>query len=341
MSLPDLPFVECRGSSREMGRQYGEQAREAIRNNVDLWMGTRFKLSPDFVGSVQTVLGRYAPEVAEELEGLAEGSGLPLTSILLMNHVNIFDPRLPPSGCTAMALAESDRGPVLCKNNDIEPDGRVHVVRKCVPAQGLPMIHVANAGWLSGLDALNAAGLASGHCSSPSAFDRSGLRLDIRLWMYQLMRLCRTTEDFLERMDSVPLTGKGFNVVLVDASGRTGVIEAALPLLTRRDCGRGFVYATNHFTSPVLSGGARAAADRDAVSVYRYGYLRWIEQTRPPRTVEDLAGLLRSHEPWGPCRHGGPHVMSTAWSMMALPREGRLLAAAGAPCRNEYRTLSL
>ncbi len=338
--MQDLPFVECYGSPREMGRQYGEAARDAIRINAEMWVGSRFRLSENFLGNVRDVCGRYVPRVFEELEGLAEGADVPLASILLMNHENTFE-QSPPAGCTAMALGRSDRGPVLCKNNDIVPDGRIHVIRKCLPNSGLPIIHVANAGWLSGLDALNAAGLATGHCSVPSPFDRSGRRLDIRLWMYHLAQTCRSAEEFLEVMNSVPLTGKGFNVVVADANGQTCVLEAALPILVRRDCGKEFVYATNHFVTEPLARTAQPTLEDRAVSLYRYGYLRWIEQTQPPKTVEDLAALLRSHEPWAPCRHGGPHVSSTAWSMIALPSERRMMAAAGAPCRNEYRSFGL
>ena len=62
-----LPFVECSGSPREMGRQYGEQAREPIQSNIQMWVGSRFRLSESFLGNVRDVCRRYVPEVLEEL----------------------------------------------------------------------------------------------------------------------------------------------------------------------------------------------------------------------------------------------------------------------------------
>ncbi len=40
-----------------------------------------------------------------------------------------------------------------------------YVIRKCTPEKGIPSIQITFAGWLCGLDALNAAGLATTHGS--------------------------------------------------------------------------------------------------------------------------------------------------------------------------------
>jgi hypothetical protein len=124
--------------------------------------------------------------------------------------------------------------------------------------------------------------------------------------------------------------------VLIDAEGQTCVMEAAVPRIVTRDLGRDFVYATNHFVTEDLMDTSALKDERSSVTIYRYGYLRWIEEARPPRTAGDLAGILRSHEPWAPCSHAGPSVMTTAWSMIAIPAERRLSAAAGPPCSTAY-----
>jgi len=318
-----------------MGLEYGRQAREEIRQNAEFWLGAgRLKPTDAFVDMAHDAMALRMPEVLAELEGLAEGSGVELAALLAMNHVDTF------GGCTSMAIGASPDGPVLGKNNDGEPDERVFVIRTSSPADGLGMIQVTYAGWLSGLDAMNAAGLANGHNSVGSVFEKTGPRVDIRLWAYHLMRRCRSAREFLDAIDDAPLTGKGFNVVLADERGDTCVLEAAVPLVACRDRGGDFVFATNHYVSDALKDADRRAPGQKEISIHRYGYLRWRQRTSPPKTAADVRGILASHEPWAPCRHGGAHEAFTLWSMIALPRARRLLVASGPPCTHEHAVIS-
>ena len=338
MTWSQLALIECEGPPRDMGGQYGEQAREAIRYNETIWAGPeRTKDAQGFLKALREFLRGRGPELLEEMTGIAEGSGVSLDSILMMNQVNTFGETWEQE-CTSMALGDTPDGPVLGKNNDGSKSRRMgYVIRKSTPESGLPMIQVAYAGWLSGLDAMNAAGLVNGHNSVGSAFDKSGRRLDIRLRSYQLMRHCQTTRQFLEGLSSgCPLTGKGFNIVLVDKSGHTAVVEAAVPHIAWRDLDAPFVYATNHYVTPALKDSDRRTPQGKEVSVYRLGYLAWRDRTSPPRNAEDIKGILRSHEPWAPCRHGGAHVSDTEWSLVGLPRDNKLLVAEGNPCDGEY-----
>jgi len=340
MSQVEPDIVRCAGGPREMGRQYGRAARDAIARNVDFWIGEgRLRASGGFAAAARAVLARRLPEVLDELEGLADGSGAPLEALLMMNQVDTF--AAAGDGCTSLAVADGPDGPVLGKNNDGERDGRAFVVRVSVPDDGLAMVQVTYAGWLSGLDAMNAAGLANGHNSVGSVFEKSGRRVDVRLWAYRLMRRCRSTGEFLAGLERAPLTGKGFNIVLADAAGDTCVVEAAVPRVACRGRGERFVFATNHYVSAGLADADRRRPAAKEISRNRYDYLRRIERRRPPAGREDVRDLLRSHEPWAPCRHGGPHVSFTLWSMIALPARRRLLVAPGPPCERAHRALDL
>jgi hypothetical protein len=203
------------------------------------------------------------------------------------------------------------------------------------------MIQVTYAGWLSGLDAMNAAGLVNGHNSVGCRFDRTGVRIDIRLWAYRLMRTCDSTGQFVAQIDAVPLTGKGFSIVLVDAGGDTCALEAAVPLVARRGRGAPFAYATNHYVTDQLKDADRRTPEAKQISICRFGYLRWIEQVGTPRGASDIQAILRSHEPWAPCRHGGPHGSHTLWSIVGLPRARKLLVADGPHCTHPYREFAL
>jgi predicted choloylglycine hydrolase len=320
-----------------MGRQYGEQAKADILNNVEAFrIGEETEEVEAFVGRTRGVLERFVPDILDELVGLAEGSGAPLSALLRLNQVNTFTGPRPSPGCTSMAISGGPDGPILGKNNDGTPDDRRFIVRKTVPDDGHGLIQVTYTGWVSGLDAMNSAGLVNGHNSVGSVFDKTGERLDIRLWAYHLMRHCGSVCELLARIDTVPLTGKGFNVVVNDTAGDACVLEAAVPLVSVRDLGNPFVYAANHYASDRLKDADMRAPGQKPISVYRHGYLRWVEQTDPPEAPEDIERILSSHEPWAPCRHGGAHDSTTLWSMIGMPAQRRLRVASGPPCTYEY-----
>lgn len=341
-----LKVVECSGSPRELGRQYGEGAREMVRHNVEYFTGRRWdtEASPAAARTARGVLGECLPDVLEELEGLAEGAGADLDRVILMNQVDTFGPDWQE--CTPIGLASSDVGPIVAKNNDGADEDRAsgkhegrfryYLVRRILPEHGVPQLQVTYAGWLSGLDAINAEGVAATHASVGSQFDKSGPRVDIRLVAHSLMMRCRTAKDFLAGLANAPLTGKGFNVLVGDKSGDLAVVEAAVPLVSWRGRGGQFLYSTNHYNSPPLREADARLPDKKVISQRRFGYLEWVAQTRPPRTLEDMKALFSSHDPWAPCRHGGATKSFTEWSMICLPQRGEALVAPGAPCKTEY-----
>lgn len=78
--------------------------------------------------------------------------------------------------------------------------------------------------------------------------------------------------------------------------------------------------------------GARATYER---------LLPELAEVSPPNDLASLQDLLKSHEPWAPCRHGGPHVSVTEWSIVGIPRERKLLVASGPPCHTSYETIDV
>lgn len=348
-----IRIIECRGAPREMGRQYGEQASAAIQQNIELftarnWNRTGAKQSGRVI---RRLLNQYMPETLAELEGIAESSKVDLDRLLLMNQTETMGARW--SQCTLLAVVHTDKGPVVAKNNDGDgmqsgnlfaaraSDGYVYVVRRCIPDRGIPFIQVTYAGWLNGLDAINAEGVGNTHASVGSIYDKSGPRIDIRLWSYRLMQRCRTTQELAEGLMAGSLTGKGFAIAVVDRAGHTAVIEAAVPLVQVRAWDEPFVYSTNHFNIPALQQSDQRTPQAKAISIWRYGYLQWVNHYRRPARLADVKGVLASHEPWAPCRHKGLHLSATEWSMIGLPAKGKVLVANGAPCRAAYQEFSL
>lgn len=337
-----MVFATCAGSPREMGRQYGEQAKDSIQKNLDL-IGAKGDLASKgaFLAMAKRLLGEKLPDVLDELEGMAEGADVSLDRLILFNHVDLYGEEWLGE-CTPIAVSESADGPVLGKNDDAGVAQRHdYVARVSFPEQGLPLIQVTYAGWLNGLDSLNEAGLANGHCSVGSVFDKRGPRVDVRLWAYQLMRTCRTTEAFVAGMMDANLTGKGFGIILVDQRGTTSVLEAAVPLIAERDRGAAMVYATNLYMTEALKNCDARTPEAKFLNTCRYGYLRWIERTgRAPGSADDMERLLSAHDPYAPCRHGGHDDSETRATMIALPRDGITRVSNGNPCEGEFREVT-
>ncbi len=324
-----------------MGRQYGEDAREEIRLDLAMRSKQWQSMNPRKAAErIEQVLRRFVPEVLDELEGLAEGADVELAQVLLANHVDTFG---DDDRCTLVMLNDSPEGVIVAKNNDGPPhEKNPFVIRKCTPDTGIPFVHVTYAGWLCGLDAMNAAGLANTHGSVGSKFDKSGDRVDIRLYAYHLMRVCRSTADFVEKLtNGVPLTGKGFSIAVGDRSGETVMLDAAIPFVSARDRNKPFSYSTNLYHAPGLENADARPPEKRHICVFRNGYLRWVESERPPHDLADIKQILASHEPWAPCRHGGAHSSNTLWSMINLPQSGIVLLATGAPCQSEYHEYPL
>jgi predicted choloylglycine hydrolase len=333
----NLKLIECQGTPIQMGLQYGEQAREEIQKDLSLRLNEidKEKLK-HFANKAKLAISKFLPDELEELKGIAKGANVSFDHVLFANHVDTFGSTV--ERCTPVLLRESPEGTIVAKNNDAPVNEEYpFIIRKGKPAKGLPFIQVTYAGWLSGLDMMNAEGLANTHGSVGSVFDKSGLRIDIRLYVYSLMKTCKSTDEFVRKLNILPLTGKGFNIAMGDKYGETVMLDAAVPFVAVRNRNKQFDYATNIYNSPGLENAdMRNPAKRD-ICLYRYGYLKWRETSNPPEQLKDIKDLLSSHDSWAPCRHGGAHNSKTTWSMISMCNSGKVLIAHGNPCQNEYK----
>ncbi|WP_157020251.1 C45 family autoproteolytic acyltransferase/hydolase [Mesorhizobium xinjiangense] len=91
MTSQPFPLIEISGTPRLRGRSYGEQARERIHGSVDLYASNLGRLGFDrtdivrFARHFEPRLRQWAPDLVDEMEGIAEGAGLELSSVVLVN----------------------------------------------------------------------------------------------------------------------------------------------------------------------------------------------------------------------------------------------------------------
>jgi len=332
-----MKLIECCGSPRAMGRQYGEGAREEILFEIE-HLGKTFQ-TPALISwydRAERVLSRFLPDLREELHGIAEAAGVDHRLLLAMNFVDTFDNHT--DRCTPLLLRGSPEGMIVAKNNDAGTDEKckfVTLIRR--PDHGIPTATVTYAGWLSGLDSMNGEGLANTHGSVGSKFDRSGDRADIRLVVMHAMQYCRTSAEFLEKLQSFPLTGKGFSIAVGDRTGHSFFLDAAVPKLVKRSENVPFAYSTNLYYAPEVEFADMRAPAYRLFCVERSRYIAGLEA---PRDLTGIRRLLSDHScPYAPCRHGGEAHSLTKWSLIALPGRGDLYLADGLPCRTPYRKI--
>lgn len=332
-----MKLVECQGNALEMGRQYGEAAREEIQFAFELWTPhfTKYPVRSYFMREATSVLGKYAPDSALELQGVAQGAGVPVEFIFAINYVDTFGPEV--ERCTPLMLRTSPQGIIVAKNNDAgEEEKFPFVIRKCTPDHGLPFIQVTYAGWISGLDMMNAEGLANTHGSVGSIFPRPRQRMDIRLRMYELMKRCKTADELIYELQdpSVPLTGKGFSIAVGDRNNECLFIDAAVPNVVTRDRNKQFSWSTNIYETPGMENADMRPVELKPFYRARNSYLA---QVTPPEDLAGIIALMSDHsQPFAPCRHGGASNAVTAWSMYCLPEKGCVGVADGNPCSSTF-----
>ena len=122
MSLTSLPVVEIAGGPRERGRQYGEQARERIHRALAYYAEAFAHSSGLAWPQVTQRAARwvepskaFAPDLVEEMEGIADGAGVEFLDIVALNARGeiIYDTTfnsMEPDGCTSFALMEQASG---------------------------------------------------------------------------------------------------------------------------------------------------------------------------------------------------------------------------------------
>jgi len=138
-----LKVVRLEGGPRARGRMHGETFAQAIAELLDLWGDTlergygvdRRRYVDLFLArtAYEATTARLAPDVLEEVRGIAEGAGVDFRRLFVFQHVNEefeFAPRLAreaPAGeapdgeaCSTIVVpAAGERPPLLAQNLDL------------------------------------------------------------------------------------------------------------------------------------------------------------------------------------------------------------------------------
>lgn len=357
MTMKRLRLLECGGSPAEIGRQYGEAARENIRKGLDMLMAwlehAPYPCRVDRA-SVCAAAGKYLPnverffpEAVERIRGMAEGSGLPFEECFAVSCytelVGVY-PYLAPM-CTSFAVA----GPatktgqtIIGQNVDwhqetpldlmhvIHPDGSEHLALTffCASSIFLTSHGLANSANLT----LAPMGPVTDHtpfsCFLPEAMRQptAGKALDI------LKKYSRGVEYFH----------------VADADGRMAGVESVYDGCTVLEPQEGVLVHANHYETEAYTKDD-VARMHISDSFKRADRLReLIREHYGELTPELMMKLMADHEgyPYSICRHLDPNVpyalsAISAASVVMVPEERVMYVAAGPPCENGFAEYSV
>lgn len=341
-----MKVIEGRGSHTKIGEAIGEALRDHFRARMH-----RPAAAPQRDAWARASLGameQHIPEVIEQIRGIERGAGLD-AGVLLDEWIGRPRRSMFENACSNVVFGDGPDGPLWGKNNDGEACAPaaaplpVHVVLKMYPDKGIPLINCTYAGWVAAGDIVNAEGVASGWSSGSSPFFQSPFNVPDRLWIYAGMLKARSAEDFARHITALPLRGKGYTGVTIDAQGNMFSAEIMPPLVQLRRPSpwmRG-MNCTNWYQHPHLKGLCFRAHIDNAM-----GRSAVLEQAlkHDRLDVKHMTSVLRSHgAPADICRHGqARHDCSfTEHSMIGVVRERKMLICDGNPCEATYEDICL
>jgi len=313
------------GSPREMGRAHGRLLRDDVRRNVhaflhDWAIGRRGRTRAE----LQAIWDRIAKHVPahyhQELEGLAEGSGVPLDDLRL---VHAIPSRYHCTGTAATGAVTRDGKVYHTRSLDYALDiGDTHrpqssaILLVAAPDDGVPHAVVTWAGFVGCVTGMNVAGVSVGEMGSSSS-DETYDGFPMVFLMRETLRLAESVQDAKDIWRKAPRTC-GYNFVFCDADEVCAVEcnRSRIRFFGPGDEGDdtaphygidGIVRRCNHFVDRALAATQRDAYDPRASSGSSWSAYRmqgeFLKERRGEIDAATMIELLRQYPPSHPCLH--------------------------------------
>ena len=350
--------VEMQGSHYNMGRQYGSQCRDMIRDlaaKVDgiILHERNIEQGKAVAREAIPCVRKAAPELIDEVQGIADGAGIEFEDVFrlncskeLLSWQGCVGSKAGPTaatGCSSFALRAKE-GTLVAWNMDWWRLWLPHMVLlHGVPDDGPRFFAFALAGCVGrpGMSehvAVSANQLPHRGGIAPGAANRWDGRGVPYNFLVRIMLKQRSTADAaaaataLDRMSSL-------NYTLGDTSGDIRCIETTprdyAEILPASD----FVTHANSYHTAKFNGIPEAElAKQDPRSFDAH---RQLDQLPRPLDRQALAAIQTSHfsgEPTGICVHrkSNGRESITLLSFIAQVNAGKLWAAVGPPCEHEF-----
>lgn len=354
-----LPLVSVQGSYGEMGVDYGRRTAELIATNVADYRA-RFR---DIVGLTdrevracgeryRAIARDYNNDIADMLDGIADGSGQPAPHIYALNARTeiLYGAQSSDDACTSLAILPShtvDGHTLLAENWDWHPEQqRLTLLLATSDESDFTVLTLAEAGMLAKVG-MNSAGL--GVCANLLVSDRDGPGQGVPYHLLLRGALQAQTMADALRATLTPARVSSGNILIGDAGGEAIDLE-----LVPGDFGYllptgGMIGHANHFASALPVGDLKKSSS--ALSLLRPERARHLlEPVLDTRsvTLADLQAVLRDHYsfPNSICRHvderDEPSDRMCSLYSITMDLTEHVFAIAGHPaCEMPYEQLRL
>jgi isopenicillin-N N-acyltransferase-like protein len=347
-----IPVIQVKGTYRQVGQQVGEQMKPQLqrilaRQRESLPPGVPWK---DMLlkGWLCLAHSRAAyPHFVEELEGIAESSGLPFEEIFLAICEELWEPAAWQAGvpaltrgCTDFAArgqATVDGATLVAHNNDLDPEAEDDLVILKVKAGDEPESLAVTVGGLGYSAGFNAAGISmTGNAVACS---------DIRPGVPRLLiaRAILAARRLGEAMDAclLPLRASNYNNVIADLNGEVYSMEGSATDCEPIYIEENIMVHANHYVSLPMR---RFEANRNYIggSVIRHERaMRLLRENYGRLSPELFQKFLADHDnyPTSICKHGRMTV--TVFGIIINLNERRAWIGRGRPCETEWYEHSL
>ncbi|MEZ6067160.1 MAG: C45 family peptidase [Planctomycetaceae bacterium] len=313
---------------------------------------------------LREVLPVAAPAQWERLRGIAEGSGVPLDHVCLLNALEPVLSDLTNSvthglnaGCSAIAVGAdrtTARGPVVAHNFDYLPIIQpFYVLRDERPAEGLRSLVFSVAPLAGVVDGINEAGLAVSY-NYAYATDGGEPAVPLSMRLQEMLARCRNVGAAVAFLTSQPRWGGGL-LMLADAEGaivslelthrhhavREGRPNAILTHSNRFCCGP----TTEHEIDAEAVYGSNSPAALRSQPVHRSSNrrnarLRELTEAAASLDLPGIATLMSDHGPDNAASADTICMHSSYWhttaTLQLLPAERRMRVAYAPTCAAKY-----
>lgn len=357
--------VSARGAPLVRGRQYGASAAAKIRRCIAFYEDAfRHRAGLDWSAAVERARGfvpeieAFGPQCLQEMRGIAEGAGVELDAILVLNcrsELMFAAARehgtVPPGECTSFAVAPSASANghmLLGQNWDWVPFAHdVCVLLDVKRDDGPDYVTIVEAGMLAKVG-VNAAGF--GLCTNTLVSEGDAGRSGVPYHVMLRALLDAQSVDDASRILHAPRRALSANYLVADRLGNAINFETvgggAADIRATHPHG-GLLAHSNHFLASEWRE-ADAYLAKSPHSLTRLDDMQRGLRAKPKLSVAQLQAILRKHDhaPNGICSHADPaahplYARCTIASVIFDLATGEVWFTHGPPCSNDYQTVTL
>jgi len=341
-----MELIKISGTSYERGYKFGKKFKDEIKSCIKFedkfWsVGVSLDQTKKSTKKNEKIFKSFAPEILEEIRGLADGSKLKYEELL---NSSISSPYFSPMFCSAFVALNNltkNRGPIMGRNVDWLKESKKYVRYVLTrPSNGYKHICSRPLESVGYYDGINERGLAIAWTGVFTLKSEVAPGMLMFFVTKLVLERCSSVKEAVKLIKNIPIAS-ATNFIILDRNEAVVIETTSKHKVIRKPekMNRGnFIIMTNNFISPKMK---------------RYDIIqkKWPKITDPKikrykELIKESAGLidikmtkeiLSDHEGFI-CIHGkeGEMISETISSFITLPRSKSLFYANGNPCENEY-----